>query len=156
MRARPAPRAPGGLVEVFNYTIMGDAVNLAARLESANKQYGTGILVGEETWKHAREEFEFRRVDRIRVKGKSEPTEVFELLGPRGSVSEGTLARGAAYEDAFSDYVSGRFAEALERLDVLLCEVDDGPARVLRERCAQYRVDPPPDDWAGVYTMQTK
>ena len=80
------------------YTVMGDAVNLGSRLEGITKQYGVGILVGEDSWQKCCEDIEFRELDRVRVKGKAEPVGIYEPLGLRGEVPGGTMQRTCAVE----------------------------------------------------------
>ena len=136
------------------YGAIGDGVNLASRLESANKQYGTNILVSDATHSLVTPDvFVFRLIDRIIAKGKKEPTTIYELLGRRGQVGADILAKVTHYEAAFDHYQERRFEAALAVLDDL---PDDPPAAVLRQRCAHYQAHPPPEDWDGVYTMTTK
>ena len=136
------------------YGAIGDGVNLASRLESANKQYGTTILVSDAT--HALvspDVFVFRLIDRIIAKGKKEPTTIYELLGRHGKIGADIRAKVDHYEAAFDHYQARRFDEALDALDAL---PDDPPAAVLRQRCKHYQDHPPPEDWDGVYAMTTK
>jgi adenylate cyclase len=136
------------------YGAIGDGVNLASRLESANKQYGTSILVSDTTHGMVTPDtFVFRLIDRIIAKGKQEPTTIYELIGRHGEVSAEKLAEIATYEAAFAHYQARRFAEAAQ---VLAALPDDAPAGVLRQRCQHYLKDPPPPDWDGVHAMTTK
>jgi adenylate cyclase len=137
-----------GAPDRMSYTAMGDGVNLAARLEGLNKQYGTRILVSATVARAAGDGFAFRRVDRVAVKGKSEGVEIFELLGRAGSKT----AQHAAYEGALDAYFDRRFDEALATLGAL----DDGPAQVLEERCRRYAAQPPPREWSGVFVAREK
>jgi class 3 adenylate cyclase/CHASE2 domain-containing sensor protein len=138
----------------FNYTAVGDAVNLASRLEGLTKEYGTQILVGSRTWGLARAEFIFREVDLVRVKGRDEPERVFELLGCK---EEGAPLDVAAYETALEAYRQRDFAGARTQLDQLFrTRPDDGPGRTLLGRISALESNPPGPGWDGVYTMTKK
>jgi adenylate cyclase len=137
-----------GAPDRMSYTAMGDGVNLAARLEGLNKQYGTHILVSATVARAAGEGLAFRRVDRVAVKGKSEGVEIFELLGRAGSKT----AQHTAYERALEAYLQRRFDEAMTMLRTL----DDGPSRVLEARCRRYSTQPPPVEWNGVFVALEK
>jgi adenylate cyclase len=149
----------------FDYTMLGDTVNLAARLEGANKLYGTRILVGEETRRLIGAGFLFRELDRVRVKGKTEGISVFEPVGLTGegavrgepslSVTpekEGFVRR---WLDALDAYRGQEWARARESLRPLAAEGDPTSAMML-ERVAALEADPPGEGWDGVFTMTTK
>ncbi len=142
-----------GAPDRLSYTALGDGVNLAARLEGLNKQYGTAILVSEVAWAAAKNTFAFRKLDRVAVKGKSQGVLVFELLGDAGA--EGpriTLAR--AYERAFDHYFARRFSDAIP---ILAAQAGaDAPSAVLLARCREYLLTPPAAGWNGVYVARTK
>jgi adenylate cyclase len=141
-----------GAPDRLGFTAIGDGVNLAARLEGLNKQYGTTILVSETIERAARDHFTFRRIDRVAVKGKSVAVDVFELIGTR-EVSPARVAVARRYERALDAYLARDFAGAL----ALLAEVEaDGPSRVLAERCRLLREAPPPPDWDGTFVAKAK
>jgi len=136
-----------GAPDRLSYTALGDGVNLAARLEGLNKQYGTTILVSAAVEQVARGSFTFRRIDRVAVKGKHVAVDVFELL-------ESPALALAPYESALEAYFARRFAEALALLEPLC--VTDPPSRVLADRCRHLLVAPPPADWEGVFVAKEK
>jgi adenylate cyclase len=137
----------------MSYTALGDGVNLAARLESLNKQYGTSILVSEASWSAAKDTFVFRRLDRVAVKGKSQGTAVFELLGPTGLTGP-RVGWARDYERALDHYSSGDFSPAIAILETQAA--DDPPSAVLLARCRAYLTSPPPEGWDGVYVARSK
>ena len=140
----------------FDYTIIGDGVNLAARLEGATKQYGTETLISESTWEQVRDELVTRELDLIQVKGRQQPTRIFELMGERPA-SEKLLEQIARFDAAVTMYRDQRFQEALAMFTSL--DQSDGfdpPARMYVERCRSLIETPPAPDWDGVYVMTSK
>ena len=141
----------------MSYTVMGDAVNVASRLENVNKVYGTHLLVNGMTREMAKDAYEFREIDSIRVVGKEEPEQIFELLGRRGEVAQATLdlterfALGlVAYRRrAWTDAVAA-FRSCLELLP------EDGPARVFLDRIPLLSAQPLPENWDGVWILSEK
>jgi adenylate cyclase len=135
----------------FSYTALGDGVNLASRLESLCKQYGVVRLVSDAVEKDAREEFTFRKLDRVAVKGKSRAVLVFELLGDRTTPRSPAVV---AYEAALDDYWARRFDAAIARLAPFVAS--DPPSEVLVARCRAYVASPPPADWDGSWVAHSK
>jgi adenylate cyclase len=142
-----------GAHDRLSYTAIGDGVNLASRLESACKQYGISVLVSEAIEEAARDEFRFRVIDVVAVKGKRKGVRVYELLGEVGDeAAAGAVA--TTYEEAFAAYSRRDFAGAMKLLER---QVDaDPPSKVLAERCRRLLAAPPPDDWDGVFVATSK
>jgi adenylate cyclase len=135
----------------FSYTALGDGVNLASRLESLCKQYGVTRLVSDAVQREACDEFSFRKLDRVAVKGKANAVLVFELLGPVGSPRSDAVR---AYESALERYFERRFDEAIAELSPHAAT--DGPSQVLLDRCRAFVASPPPPDWDGAWVAQSK
>ncbi|MBI2945467.1 MAG: CHASE2 domain-containing protein [Candidatus Wallbacteria bacterium] len=141
----------------FNFTMMGDSVNLAARLEGANKFFGTAILIGETTFEAARHAIEAREVDRIRVAGRARALGIYELLARKGEATPQQLDRAAAYAEALALYRSRRFSDAARRFDEIDRQLGPDPtSKAMAVRSAEYVAMPPPEDWDGVYVLKGK
>jgi adenylate cyclase len=140
----------------FSYTVLGDSVNLASRLEGANKMYGTRIMLSETTAEIVKDRFVLRKLDLLRVKGKMRPMAVYELIAegvPDAAVAD--LIR--RYEGALDTYLAGQFGEAVEHLDALIRDYpDDPPTATLLDRARHFFDEPPPPDWDGVYVAKDK
>lgn len=139
------------------YTVIGDTVNLASRLEQANKFYGTRILVNEATRELAGDTLAFREIDSLRVAGKLEPVRVFELLGLAAELSESDRQRVQAYEAGLARYRAQDWdaAEAAFR-ECLAIEPKDQPSQVMLARIAAFRQAPPETGWDGVWVALSK
>ncbi len=138
----------------LNYTVAGDIVNLAARLEGANKAYGSRIMVGETTAERLGDAFVLRLLDLLVVKGKHKPIRAFEVVGRTGAVDAATMERLEAYAAALDLYFARRFDEAGTAF-AALAEADP-PSAIYRGRCAEFSRNPPAADWDGRYEMKTK
>jgi adenylate cyclase len=139
----------------INYTVLGDSVNLASRLEGINKYYGTEIAVSETTHELVKDKFEFRMLDRIAVKGKSQPVAIYELLAEKEKLDKKLLKIYGYYEDGLSFYFEGKWAQAIKYMDFVLKYVRDTPATVIKARAEAYKAAPP-ENWDGVYSFTTK
>ena len=146
-----------GSTERFDYTIMGDTVNLGSRLESANKKYETHTMVSDATYEAVKDFFELRELDIIKVVGKSKPMKVYELLAPKGQLPVNALQLLKSYQEGMQKYHDRKFAEALAKFeDILKVYPDDGPSKLYRQRCEVLRDFPPSANWDGVFEMRTK
>ncbi len=140
----------------FSYTVLGDSVNLGSRLESANKLYGSQILMAQTTAELVKDRFVVRQLDLLRVKGKKQPMAVYELMA-EGRPDESLLVRVEKYERALALYQTQKWDEAEKVLTELTTNFPaDAPALNLMGRIYKLRADPPKPDWDGVYIAKDK
>lgn len=145
-----------GSFDRFDYTAMGDTVNTASRLEGGNKFYGTRILVNSHTVDGAQKVMTFRRIDRVRLKGKSEATDVFELMGPNGKINEEGKALIEVWHQSLEYYRNQKWDEAESRVKKVLSKMPhDGPALTYLKRIQDLRNNPP-GGWDGTWGFSDK
>lgn len=140
----------------FNYTVLGNEVNLASRLEGINKFYGTDIIVSEATTRRVGEQFKFREVDIIRVVGQQKPTKIYQLWG-KTTLTEKQAALDAAFQEGRKLYHERQWMAAKAKFEeASKVDPDDGPSKKYILRCDEYAESPPPPEWDGVYQMRSK
>jgi adenylate cyclase len=142
----------------FDYTVIGDSVNIASRLEGANKEYRTTVMISERTAALVKDELFCREVDDVMVIGRSQSIKVFEPLGPQKSIEGSPVTRALQhYTRGLVYYRIRQFNEALASFQTALdCAPDDGPAQVYLARTKHFLETPPPHGWNGVHTLQSK
>ncbi len=139
----------------MEFTALWDAMNLASRLEGVNKVYGTHICVSEVIQEKVSDKYEFRFLDRIRVKGKSKPVNIYELLGEKGKIDQEKLKTIIDFSKWIELYTARHFQEALSLFEVL-ASLNDTPSQKYLERCKYFIKTPPASDWDGVWEMKEK
>jgi adenylate cyclase len=141
---------------MMNFTVMGDAVNLASRLEGANKEYGTRILIGAETAARSGNAFTLREIDRVRVVGQAAPQLIYEVTEKGGDPSEQGGALRRHYAEGLDAYRAGRWADARLAFEAALAAApDDGPSRVLLTRVMAFAAHQPAG-WDGTWQFERK
>jgi adenylate cyclase len=140
----------------FDYTVMGDMVNLGSRLEGINKEYGTNIVISEYTYAAIKDDLFCRELDSVRVKGKKLPVKIYELLGEKKDAERWEKAV-SLFEEGLSKYKQGLWDEAIGAFrKVLEVKKDDAPSTLYIERCEELKNNPPEGPWDGVFTMTRK
>ena len=142
----------------MDYTMIGDGVNLASRLESACKQYGAHILISEYTYRKLRGTYRAREIDMVVVKGKTEPVGVYEILDYHTEETYPQMSDAMGhFRDGLAKYRAGAFDGALALFEkVLGVNPNDKTAKLYVERCHHLTANPPPGDWHGVWVMEEK
>ncbi|MCX7797275.1 MAG: adenylate/guanylate cyclase domain-containing protein [Melioribacter sp.] len=141
----------------FDYTVLGDNVNLASRLEGANKEYGTSIMISESTYELVKDKFLVRYLDLVRVKGKTKPTAIYELISTIGDEkAEEAIETMDYYFQGIELYRHRNFEPALDYFKRSYEKLKDYPSKVYMNRCEFYLNNPPDENWDGVFELKTK
>lgn len=138
----------------FNYTVMSDTVNVASRLEGANKYYGTAIMASAATVAQTGDSFAWRELDAIRVLGRGEAIKVFEPLAEKGAESAGQKTVAAAYAEGLACWRAREFAKAADAFEG--AAMNDPASNLFARRAKAYSINPPPPDWTPVNTLEGK
>jgi len=141
----------------FDYTCIGDTVNVASRLEVANKVLETRILINDRCRDLAGPRFAYRWIGRLQVAGRAAYVETYELLGLRDAMPDGVLAEAERFAQAVEDFIAGRFAEAKQRFETYLhAHPSDVVAKIYLDRCKEHLARPVPENWRGTIEILGK
>jgi class 3 adenylate cyclase len=147
----------GSVKAQMNFTCMGDGVNLASRLEGANKEYGTALMVSDATYQKAKHRVTGRFLDFLAVKGKKEPVKVFELVSEKGKEPPDWNELSEMYDHAIQLHLDRKWDEAIATFEAILERwPEDGPSATYIKRCQEYKIHPPPENWDGRYILTHK
>jgi class 3 adenylate cyclase len=142
---------------MMSFTVMGDAVNLASRLEAVNKTYGTRILISQATADAIGSHLELREVDRLAVAGQSTPQTIFEVMGRAGALTATQESLRSHYAEGLGAYRARRFDEARAAFNAALEAIPgDGPSRALLARITRFEASPPDEGWDGAWRLEQK
>ncbi|TFV35133.1 HAMP domain-containing protein [Bradyrhizobium frederickii] len=142
---------------MMSFTVMGDAVNLASRLEAVNKVYGTRILIAQATAEAIGSRLELREIDRLAVAGQIAPQAIFEVMARAGALTDAQASLRTHYAEALAAYRARRFDAARAAFNAALEAVPgDGPSRTLLGRIAQFEASPPGEGWDGAWRLDSK
>jgi adenylate cyclase len=146
-----------GSQKKLQYTTLGDEVNLASRLEGANKFFGSHIMASESTYEGAKDVVEARELGRVRVVGKEAPVRVFELLGRKGKLSPEWAKALESYNAGLAQFTQRKYDEAvLSFQEVVKIFPEDGPATLYLNAAKDYAAIPPDESWDGVFNLTAK
>ncbi|MBI4059936.1 MAG: adenylate/guanylate cyclase domain-containing protein [Elusimicrobia bacterium] len=157
LNSGPASIGNMGSAARLSYTAIGDNVNLASRLEGANKAYGTYILISESTRRGAGDAVEVRELDFVKVKGKNLPIRVYELLGLKGETADELVQKARLFESGLSFFRGRKFDEAVSVFESVISSFGaDYASGVYLDRCRAYVKEAPPPDWDGSHALTEK
>jgi adenylate cyclase len=140
-----------------SYTVIGDTVNLASRLEDINKIYGSSIILSEETYRLSQNAIEARELDLVTVPGKTEPVRIYEAMGRAGELGENEIKLRSLFSEGLAAYRRQDWDEAQAHFESCLqISTEDRPSRLFVERIAHLRSTPPPSNWDGVWHVSEK
>ncbi len=140
-----------------SYTVIGDNVNLASRLESANKNYGTNILICGEAWKMVKDTIECREIDLIRVSGKTQPIRIFEVMEKKGNLNATMAELKNRFETGLAAYRASRWDEAKQQFERCIeLNPQEKAAITFLSRITSFRTQPPGNDWDGIWNFTEK
>jgi adenylate cyclase len=146
-----------GALDRSNYTVLGDNVNLSARLEGANKEYDTSIMISEATWTLVEGKFAVRELDRIRVVGKRNAVKIYELLSAAGQPLPMDQAFLDRYAAALAVFRTKKWSDSIDAFEhALKLRPEDRPCQIYIERARAFMYTPPPADWEGVFDLSSK
>ncbi len=153
----PAVVGNMGSVNRMDYTMMGDTVNTAARLEGVNKKYGTYSLISESTFRAGGDGAVTREIDRVNVVGKKEPVRIYELIGHPDDVSASMHETVEHYTRGAVEYRARNWSEALAHFRKgVAATPDDAPSKIMLNRCFHFQKKPPSEAWDGTTIIKSK
>ncbi len=141
----------------FDYTVIGDEVNLGSRLEGASKEYGTNIIISETTYEHVKEVMLCRELDLVAVKGKTRPVRIYELIGEKDKVPPEKFELVQRFTQGLRAYQRQQWDQGrkiFSQINAIYPE--DGPTQLFLHRVVELKKNPPPKNWDGVFVMTTK
>jgi adenylate cyclase len=140
----------------FDYTAMGDNVNLASRMEGLNKIYGTNIIISKNTYNIIKDKFECRKLDIVKVKGKKKSISIYELISYKDKTSKKQKDFIKHYEKGLELYFKKKWKESIRSFQASIKIIDDNASKVFLTRCKEFLKNPPSKDWDGVWEIKTK